>query len=155
MNLTGHTVWVSLKETADASKHSSYYDGEYFVLRETPNGIVCAKLDGGYGGHQTQSFSRRLYDIADDGINVAHVNDWLEELEYFASALKRGEELRWVQSVYTGAASVARQARKALTKADAASAVRLLQEPDQVDLDALAAAVAARLSVSLGVTVSR
>lgn len=100
----------------DPKRYSSYYDGEYFVIRATRQALTCVKLADGYGAHDTKTFMASRYDVVDAYDDHEVITDWLSDLAYFAGALGREEKLQWVSSVYSGAASVVRQARRAFER---------------------------------------
>lgn len=116
-SLAGRIVTVVTKPELiekDPKRFSSYYDGEYFVMSASQGSLCAVKMVGGYDGHRTRTFTANQYDVLDAYDDDVLIEDWLEDLEHFAGTLKRGEEKRWVESVYCDAAGIVRRARRTL-----------------------------------------
>lgn len=106
----GDLVWIETIKTGDPKADNSYYDGEYLVLRASAASVTAVKPEAGYGGHTTKAFSTRTHTIEWTETSEAFVRGFVADLEAFAEAGE--DERRWNSSVYTGAASIARQFRR-------------------------------------------
>lgn len=92
-----------------------YGSGEYIILRNSRNVLYCVKPVGGYDGHEVKTFNllatepKDKYEILDSYDSPNLIRKTAEDLEYFSKSKERGEKPNWIESVYTGAATVARQ----------------------------------------------
>ena len=97
---------------------SGCYDGEYFIVMQTPHNLYGIKLIGGYGGHEQKKFplvgkeAHKVISVYKDDeaarLGIKAMKDW-------AGAISRGEKLAWIPSVYTKCAANARMAERALS----------------------------------------
>lgn len=83
-------------------KASSYYNGEYLILRQTPYNIYGIKTAGGYDSHDMKVFSlyggQEKWVVADFKTNVKAMRGLKERLETFYRESK--VKKNWVESVY-------------------------------------------------------
>lgn len=109
----GDLVWIESIKTGDPKTDSSYYDGEYLVLRAAPTGsVTVVKPTAGYGGHQTKSFSARTHTIEWLATDEAFVREFADDLDEFAATPVK--DRNWVASVYGDTKGVARMVRRIL-----------------------------------------
>ncbi len=114
-NYEGKFVFV---ESTD--KSNSYYNGEYFVLRQTPATLYCIKPVAGYGGQDV----RQINLVGEKPYTV--IESWSDDAETTKSAtamIAWGEKIndpthtpQWISSVYTGCADNGKTILRLLAK---------------------------------------
>ncbi len=112
--------FVFLQRVFDPSEngHSYYNDGEYLIIRETPNVLYGVKPKVGYDFKDLRSFplvgSQRFeviscHESKRDVLDLATAN-----LEWAAEALKPGGKRIWIESVYTDCQDIAKSLLRTL-----------------------------------------
>lgn len=114
----GKLVFVEASGTgSDGKPVSTYYNGEYFIVRSTPGVLYACKLSPGYGGHELKQLSivgSTPYKVIDSyPVTSGMANSYIEGMERFIEEGRCGKK-QWVDSVYSGAAENLRHVKKAL-----------------------------------------
>jgi len=96
---------------------SDYYNGEYFIVMQTPHTLFGVKLAGGYGGHELRTISlagSEAYTVVGAYQDDAAARVGIDAMKHFAGTPQRGEKEQWVSSVYSACAANARLAENAI-----------------------------------------
>lgn len=113
-NYVGQFVFI---ERVD--QKTTYGNGEYFAVQQTPHTLYAVKLVGGYGGHELHAFPlvgaearKVISSYRDDAL----ASEGAAVMRQWSQAPKRGEKLAWIESVYTQCAENSRMVERALGK---------------------------------------
>lgn len=123
-------VFIENTKADHKSSHiSTYYNGEYFVVRETERNLYTVNTDN-MGDHNTGEV--KIWPKADIEIIDVRENDdeaWraAADILRWASTPERGEETRWIVSCYSRAKQGGNAIRAALEKK---AELKAAQEPD-------------------------
>lgn len=96
----------------------SYYNGEYIVVKQSPNNLYCVKPVVGYGSHELKIMDlvgADAYTVLTEYEDDKLIMSVIEGNEKFA-AEKNSTGRTWCEGVYIGAAEVARQLRNMMEK---------------------------------------
>jgi len=113
-NLVG--VFVILEQSNPDVNHSTYNNGEYLILQQTPNTLYGVKPMVGYEGTLLKPFTlhgQHAYTVFNPCVNVEMLRRFAEGMEAFSIPPAKPS---WNSSVYEAAARVADLARNALKK---------------------------------------
>jgi hypothetical protein len=112
----GKLVFVEVQGNgSDGKPFSNYYNGEYFIIRDTPGTLYAVKLTAGYGGHDIRQLSligQNPYKVlASYAPSPDQITGYIKDMSEF---LEQGKtKKQWVDSAYTSAESNLRAVKRA------------------------------------------
>ena len=114
-NYVGKIVFV--ENIGTGQNKSNYYNGEYIIVKQSPNNLYGVSTKGGYNSHELKTFSL----IGDNAFNVLSVEEndnyiyrLYNDLKDFSEEGKTPEKRQWIEYVYTNCASNAKMILKAI-----------------------------------------
>ncbi len=116
---------------------SSYGNGEYFCVRQTPGTLYVTKLVGGYGGHTFEAkaiigtSAWRVVEAWDD--DCAAMKGAQEMIEWGDLAKDSSYKKQWVEYVYTDCARNGQQILRTLQKKRGAC-VEVCKQSDVIEV---------------------
>lgn len=123
-NLIGHFVIVEAKDGK-----STYDNGEYLVISQTPNGIGCVKPFVGYQGTRPRYFYFNDHDVFSAKQDYSALRNLIADQEFWIKAAKEkfaaGEKAEYIPSVYDEAAGMLRKLKQLLAEHSAEPAAEL------------------------------